>query len=75
MDRQYLWMCSLRLSTGSYRKFGIDSRIDEQIAKKLELHVDPTLSEYKELKDDDGDGIFCDGVDCTICKQVGTVTH
>ncbi len=71
LDRQYLWRCSLRLSNGSYRKFGIDSRIDEQVAKKLAVHVDPSHSKYRELADEDGDGVFCDGVDCVVCKVDG----
>jgi hypothetical protein len=47
----------------------IQRNIDEALAANLQVHIDPENPPKKnELRDDDGDGIFCDGVDCTICK-------
>ncbi|MBW8015476.1 MAG: DUF3887 domain-containing protein [Planctomycetes bacterium] len=50
----------------------LDRNIDELIAKKLAIHLNPMVAKSRErLTDPDGDGVFCDGINCVICG--GTV--
>jgi len=46
----------------------MNSRMTEELARKLEFHVDP-WSPVEEVKDEDQDGVFCDGRNCVICAQ------
>ena len=46
----------------------MDNHMPEELARRLDFHVDPTRRDVR-ARDEDGDGVFCDGQNCAICAQ------
>lgn len=46
----------------------MDNHMPEELARKLEFHVDPT-NRVLPVSDEDQDGVFCDGQNCVICAR------
>jgi beta-lactamase regulating signal transducer with metallopeptidase domain len=56
------------LSGNQHIDIQMNNHINEDLAANLEIHIDPEhLSGQRKLRDEDGDGIFCDGIDCVVC--------
>ncbi len=47
---------------------GMDNHMPEELARKLEFHIGPTRRLVR-VRDEDGDGVFCDGDNCAICGR------
>jgi len=59
------------LRGGQLFRIRMNNHIKEDLASNLQIHIDPEyLPQRQELRDEDGDGIFCDGIGCVICPLV-----
>jgi len=46
----------------------MDNHMPEELARKLEFHIGPTRRLVR-VRDEDGDGVFCDRQNCAICGR------
>ncbi|MDO8301669.1 MAG: hypothetical protein Q7T18_00355, partial [Sedimentisphaerales bacterium] len=57
----------------------MNNHMSEELAQRLEFHIDPNdaQSGHSFLEDKNGNGIFCDKVNCKICDATrnGAVTE
>ncbi|MHC4693854.1 MAG: hypothetical protein ACYS67_14015, partial [Planctomycetota bacterium] len=65
-DRARFHQC-LIMGKGGGAQVEMDNHIKEDLAKKLAIHIDPDSPPARRLRDDEGDGVFCDALDCKIC--------
>jgi hypothetical protein len=80
-DRGRFHQCLLVLNAEKGKSLGriknpvtisIPHHISEELAQNLAIHIDPDYAKTHpnlKLKDQNGDGIFCDKVNCKICSQ------
>lgn len=70
-DRARFHQC-LILGKGGGGQVEMDNHINEDLARKLAIHIDPDSPPVRPLRDDDGDGVFCDTLDCRICDSAAS---
>jgi len=80
-DRARFHQCLLMLENDEVQKIQLKNHVNieivnnisEDFARNLNIHIDPDYTKLHpnvKLRDEDGDGIFCDKVHCVICSQV-----